>query len=140
MEALGDEPRLRVVDEPSLSTEGDRDSTSSPASPSGTEKPGTRRAGRLWLWALLGLLLGLGIAYQQYSRAEDLAGQVEALNATLLEAERQIQAYDTRFRDMRVRVSALDQHVDALKLLVETDPLQPVPQTPDPTPPSSQSR
>lgn len=121
MEALGDESKLRVVEEPSRSAEGSASSSPDP------KQPRARQTGRVWLWLLLGLFLGLAVAYQQYSRAEGLVSQVQTLNAALGEAERQIQAYDTRFRDVRVRVSELDQRVDALKVLVETDPLQPIP-------------
>ena len=127
MEALGDEPKLRVVEESSLSSEGEHASGTSASPPSGGEKPRRSFTGRVWLWALLGLLVGLGFAYQQYSRAEELVVQVETLNASLLEAQLQIQAYDKRFRDVRTRVGELDQRMDALKRLVDADPLQPVP-------------
>ena len=127
MEAIGDEPKLRVVEESSLSPEGEHASRTSASPPSGGEKPRRSFTGRVWLWALLGLLVGLGFAYQQYSRAEELVVQVETLNASLLEAQLQIQAYDNRFKDVRTRVGELDQRMDALKRLVDADPLQPVP-------------
>ena len=124
------ESKLRVVAEPSNpepetgSLNPSSDSTSAPA-PDVPE----RRFRHVWLWAFLGLLLGLGVAFQQYRRAEGLVSQVESLNEALLEAEHQIEAYGARFRDVRTSVGDLDRRVDALKVLVETDPLQPLPST-----------
>jgi len=139
MEALGDEPKLRVIEDSPISSEGEHASGTSASPPAGEHKPRRSFTGRVWLWALLGLLVGLGFAYQQYSRAEELVGQVETLSASLLEAERQIQAYDNRFRDVRTRVGELDQRMDALKQLVDADPLKPAPDPGKPEPASMAS-
>ena len=131
MVAPEEESKLRVVAEPSDSAQeteplnSPSDSTSAPA-----HVAGRRTTRRVWLWALLGLLVGLVVAFQQYRRAEGLVSQVESLNGALLEAEQQLEAYGTRFRDVRTSVGDLDRRVDALKTLVDTDPLQPLPPPP----------
>lgn len=135
MVAPEDESKLRIVAEPSGSAQETEPLNSSSHSTSKPAHAPERRARRVWLWALLGLLVGLMVAFQQYRRAEGLVSQVESLNGALLEAEHQIEAYGARFRDVRTSVGDLDRRVDALKTLVDTDPLQPLPSTP----PSAQS-
>ena len=125
MEALGDESKLRIVEDPSRKEESD--STSESSTPGVDQVRSQPRSGRIWLWALLGLLLGLAVAFQQYRRAEGLESQVDRLNAELSAARLQIEAYDARFSDVRIRVGELDQSVEALKLLVESDPVAKAP-------------
>jgi len=126
MVALENESKLRVVAEPSDPAPETGTLNSSSHSTSAAAHDSERRGRRVWLWALLGLLLGLLVAFQQYRRAEGLVTQVESLNEALLEAEHQIEAYGTRFREVRTSVGDLDRRVDALKTLVDTDPLQPL--------------
>ena len=127
MEALGEESKLRVVEEsdrPDVSNE-DPSATASPPTP----QPVLRRSGKLWLWGLVGLLLGMAVAFQQYRRAEALESRVSRLDAALLEAQHQIEAYDARFSDVRIHVADLGQRVEELKVLVESDPVAPDPST-----------
>ena len=129
MVATENESKLRVVAESSDSAQEAEPLHSSSHSNSAPAHAPERPARRVWLWALLGLLVGLMLAFQQYRRAEGLVSQVESLNGALLEAEHQIEAYGARFRDVRIGVGDLDRRVDALKTLVDADPLQPLPST-----------
>ena len=126
MEALGDESKLRVVEEPCQPGLSDEESSTAGSSPSDQDQSILRRSHRVWLWALVGLLLGMAVAFQQYRRAEGLESEVSRLDAALLDAQRQIQAYDARFSDVRIRVGDLDQRVEELKRLVESDPAEAV--------------
>ena len=128
MEALGEESKLRVVgEEAGQPDESGEESSATTSAPKPQEASRVRRSGGVWLWGLVGLLLGMAVAFQQYRRAEGLELEVSRLDAALLEAQRQIKAYDDRFSDVRIRVGDLDQRVEELKVLVESDPTAPVP-------------
>ena len=128
MEALGEESKLRVVgEEAGQPDESGEEPSATTSAPKPQEASRVRRSGGVWLWGLVGLLLGMAVAFQQYRRAEGLELEVSRLDAALLEAQRQIKAYDDRFSDVRIRVGDLDQRVEELKVLVESDPTAPVP-------------
>lgn len=128
MEALGEESKLRVVgEEAGQPDESGEESSATTSAPKPQEASRVRRSGGVWLWGLVGLLMGMALAFQQYRRAEGLELEVSRLDSALLEAQRQIKAYDDRFSDVRIRVGDLDQRVEELKVLVESDPKAPVP-------------
>ena len=123
MVAPENSPELSVVREQQRSS----NDAGAPEDPSQATAARESRGGRLrrhWLWALLGLV-GLALALQQYQRAEGLAGRVDSLASALAEADRQLDAYKARFRSVRASVNDLDDRMDALRALVEADPLPP---------------
>ncbi|MFP6639872.1 MAG: hypothetical protein VCC04_06495 [Myxococcota bacterium] len=116
---------------PELSVVGEQESPSNDAagSPPPSQAPAAQaprwgRSSRHWLWPLLGLV-GLALALQQYQRAESLASQVDSLTRSLAEAGRNLEAYRTRFQNVRASVNDLDHRMDALRVLVDADPLKP---------------
>jgi hypothetical protein len=115
---------------PGLSIVSDGDPA--PAEPPGTPEsegrgtPGRGERGRLFavVLALVVLLVGL-LAAQQYRRAESLAARVESLGSELASARSQLAGYQSHLQEVRGGVADVGARMDALRALVERDPMPP---------------
>lgn len=116
-------PELSVVGE----REGEYEDVANepPSVSQAPDRPVSGRSRSPWIWlGAVVALLALGLIVQQYQRAERLAGRVESLSTALAEAELALGVYRTRLEAVRVGVNEAADRMDALRVLVATDPLE----------------
>lgn len=108
---------------PHLVAVGDS-ASDAPATPSEAAQAGEAkgRGAGFWLLVAIAIAMTAGLLVQT-QRAGELEGTVDALEGELFTTQTALEAYETRFEEVRDSVGGLQAQLEALNALVNADPL-----------------